>query len=164
MTLPKALALLWLAPAALLAGGNREFSLTWKDLAPLAVERNAVAVLTDGAQLKGKVLAVEPEGLRMQVTGTSRRAAWGKGETLVPRAAVTELRVSRTTKHWRAIGAAIGGGIGAPIAGTLHVAMNNEGGSSPLLALIVVVPAGLGYLAGWAADRNTVTIHLIEEK
>lgn len=71
MTLPnalKVLALLSLAPAALLAGGGREFSLTWKDLAPLAVERKAVAILTDGAQLKGKVLAVEPEGLRMHVT------------------------------------------------------------------------------------------------
>ena len=81
MTLPKAFALLWLAPAVLLAGSGREFTLTWKDLAPLAVDRKAVAVLTDGAELKGKVLAVEPEGLRMQVTR--------KGETLVPRAAVT---------------------------------------------------------------------------
>ncbi len=163
MTLAKTLALLWLVPAALPAG-DREFSLKWKDLAPLAVERKAIATLTDGAQLKGKVLAVESEGLRMQVTGTSRRAAWGKGETLVPRAAVTTLRVSRTTKHWRAIGAAIGGGIGAPFAGAFHTYLNNEGASSPLVALMVVAPAGVGYLAGWSADRKTVTIHVIEEK
>ena len=155
MTLPKALAILWLAPAALLAGGGQEFTLTWKDLAPLAVERKAVAVLSDGAQLKGKVLAVEPEGLRMQS---------GKGETLVPRAALTELRVSRTTRRWRLIGAGIGAGIGAPVAGAAHTYLNNEGGSSPLVALLVVVPAGLGYLAGWAVDRKTVTIHVIEEK
>ena len=42
--------------------------------------------------------------------------------------------------------------------------MNNEGGSSPLVALFVVAPAGLGYLAGWAVDRKTVTIHLVGEK
>ncbi len=154
MKLANALALLWLVPAALF-GGDREVSLKWKDVAPLAVERKAVVTLSDGAQLKGKVLAVEPEGLRMQVAN---------GETLVPRAEVAGLRVSRTTRHWRAIGAAIGAGAGAPFAGAAHAYLNNEGASSPLVSLLVVVPAGLGYLAGWSADRKTVTIHVIEEK
>ena len=49
MTLPnalKALALLSLAPAALLAGGGREFSLKWKRLPPLALsaDRDTVTI------------------------------------------------------------------------------------------------------------------------
>ena len=128
--------------------------LKWSDLAPVAEGRKAAVTLHDGSRVKGKVLGVSSEGLRMVA---------GKQEVLVPRREVARLRVSRTTKHWRHIGTVIGLGAGLPPAVVLHTYLNNEGASSPLVALAAVVPAALGYLAGWSADRKSMEIRIIPE-
>jgi len=137
--------------AGALAAEDREYVLKWNDLPPMVAGRKLTATLRDGTRVKGKALAVEPEGLRMRVAGS---------ETTVPRAAVARLKVSRGTWRWRVIGTAIGVGAGAPAAGFLHARLYNEGTSSPAVALVVVVPAALGYLAGWAADRHTTLIRI----
>jgi len=137
-------------PAALHARHANAFQLKWNELGLLATGRTATARLTDGKKVKGKVLAVEPDGLRME------------GKPLVPRAAITDLDVGKSTKRWRIVGTSIGVGIGAPIAGVAHAYLTNEAGKSDArLSLLVAIPAALGYLAGRSADRKILHIHIL---
>ncbi|HWQ55292.1 MAG TPA: hypothetical protein VN442_16520 [Bryobacteraceae bacterium] len=126
----------------------------WGDLGPVATGRKTSVSLRDGSRVRGKVVEVAPEGLRM---------ATSKQEIFVPRREVRALRVSRTTKHWRAIGTVIGLGAGLPGAVVLDARLSNEGAGSPAVALVAIVPAALGYLAGWSADRKTLEIRVIPE-
>ncbi len=142
------------ALAMVVAAAVNAAELRWSDLGPLVTGRKVSTRLAGGRKANGKVLAVLPEGLRVETKS---------GETLWPRAEVSQLRVSKTTKHWRVIGTAIGAGGGAPLAGVLHAYLSNEGASSPLVALAVIVPGAIGYLAGWAADRKNLDIRITPE-
>lgn len=126
----------------------------WGELGPVATGRKTSVTLRDGSRVRGKVVEVAPEGLRM---------ATSKQELFVPRRDVRVLRVSRSTKHWRPIGTAIGLGAGLPAAVVLDARLSNEGAGSPVVALVAIVPAALGYMAGWSADRKTLEIRVVPE-
>lgn len=142
------------AAALLMAAAASAHDVKWGDLARIAEGRKANVTLNDGSRVKGKVVAVTPDGLRMVA---------GNREVLAPRREVKELRISRTTKHWRPIGTAIGLGAGLPPAVVLHARFANEGAGTPWIALVAVVPAAVGYLAGWSADRKTMDVRIIPE-
>ncbi len=81
--------LLGVGNALLLGASAREVQAKWGELAPLVTDRKVALVLPAGTHVQGKVLAVEPEGLRMKVTRTSGRKALEKGERLIPRREVS---------------------------------------------------------------------------
>lgn len=144
----KLLAMLAVAAAA------HALDVRWAELGPLAGGRKARVTLADGSRVTGKVAGVTPEGIRM-VTA--------KQETLVPRAQVRQVRISRTTRHWRPIGTLIGLGAGLPGAVVLNTYLSNEGAGTPLTALVAVVPAGIGYLVGWSLDRKSTDVRIVPE-
>ncbi len=152
-----------LAPGLLCA---EELSLKWSEIPKSLVTGRTVAVhLTGGTVLRGHALSVTPEGLQMAVSHAPKGAAkYGRGEFLIPAGEIASLKVNRTGTRGRIIGTAIGGGIAALAGGLVHTAAKNETGeSSPLVAVAVAVPLGIGYLAGWAMDLKTTTIQVIPE-
>ncbi len=137
------------AVCALLAMSARALDVRWSELGPLADGRKARLTLADGSRVSGRIVAVTPEGVRLVTS---------KQETLVPRAQVKRLRISRNSRHWRPIGAAIGLGAGLPGAVVVHTYLNNEGAGTPLVSLLAIVPAGIGYLVGWSLDRKSIEV------
>lgn len=150
-------ALLMLGAAGLDAAQDTRVS--WSGLGPLVNGRTVAVTLPDGTDLKGKVVEVADSRLVMDVARTSNRNAHPKGRTDIPKASVRVLQVHRSGAKWKVIGTTIGLGAGLAIAAPVNTYAHNEGDGAPLaVAAIVAGPAALGFLAGWAADRKTVTI------
>ncbi|MCX6619719.1 MAG: hypothetical protein NTY38_01295 [Acidobacteria bacterium] len=89
----------WMAVAALFAattccaGEPRQLSLRWSELGERAGGSKVAVVLPDATRIEGRVMQVEPEGLRLKVSKTSDRKTHPKGPSLIPRASITFLRV-----------------------------------------------------------------------
>ena len=150
-----------MAPPAPCAGkpDRRTFHLQWRDLDRATRGHRIALVLPSGIKLQGEVVAVEDDELVLDVRKTSDKRAYPKGRAIVPRPEVKRLRVIKTRYTWRKAGAAIGGGIGAAIAiPAVSVADNLNLNKSLVGVLSVAVPAGVGYLLGWAADVTEVEI------
>ncbi len=138
---------------------RRTFHLQWRDLDRAARGYRIGLQLPSGIRLQGDVVAFEPDELVIDVRKTSDKRAYPKGRAIVPRPEVTRLKVIKTRATWRKVGTAIGGGIGGGLA-TPMVALALDGGHNAAVTgiLTVAVPAGIGYLLGWAADVNVVEI------
>jgi hypothetical protein len=141
-----------------------ELTLHWKEVPQSLVDNRKVEVhLKAGTALRGKALAVTPEGLRMEITKVREGGGnYQKGESLILAGEITMMRVNRTGTHGRIIGTAIGGTVSALIIGLVfglglsHI----EGTAEPGIAVAALIPTGVGYLLGWARDRRTTTIHV----
>ena len=143
------LAALCAAPAA---EAGETVSATWGELNGLIEGRRVSLTLKDGTKQDGKALAVLAEGIRLE---------HARGEQLVARENLAAIKVNRNHKRWRIAGAAAGAVAGGVGAGVLNAQMVNEtGGSSAVLAAIPAFAGGVGYLVGWAADRQTVEIRI----
>ena len=142
-----------------------ELTLRWKEIPQSMVASRKVQVrLTGGTALRGKALAVTPEGLRMEITQVGEGGGkYQKGDLLVPAGEITMMKVNRTGTRGRIIGTAIGGGISAAIIGIVYgLGLSNIEGTaaSPGVAVAALIPTGAGYLLGWARDRKVTTIHV----
>lgn len=142
-----------------------EQTLRWKEIPHSLVAGRKVEVrLNGGAALRGKALAVTPEGLRMEITKVDEGGGkYQKGDSLVPAGEITMMKVNRTGTRGRIVGTAIGGGISAAIIGIVYgLGLSNIEGTSasPGVAVAALIPTGVGYLLGWARDRKTTTIHV----
>jgi hypothetical protein len=148
-------------PATLCAD---ERMMRWNEIPRSFVMGRKVEVrLADDTVLHGKVVSATPDGLRLAISKARRGAGkYQRGESLVPAAEITVLKVNRTGVKGRIIGTAIGGGITVTLMGTLLAIASNEGTSIPAgIAAGMLVPAATGYFLGWARDRNIVTIHVV---
>jgi hypothetical protein len=133
------------------------YRLQWRDLDGMIRGRRIALTLPSGARLQGDVISVQSGELLLDVRKTSNRHTYPKGRTVVPRPEITSLRLwsKKSGYRWRALGTAIGAGVGAAIACPVAAYTRNEGADAGgIIALIVAVPTGLGYLAGWSADRG----------
>jgi hypothetical protein len=142
-----------------------ELTVHWKEVPRSLVANRKVEVqLKGGTALRGKALAVMPEGLRMEVTKVDEGGGkYQRGESLVLAGEITMMKVNRTGTRGRIIGTAIGGGISAAIIGIVYgLGLSNIEGTSasPGVAVAALIPTGVGYLLGWARDRRTTTIHV----
>jgi len=142
-----------------------ELTLRWKEIPPsLLASRKVEVRLTGGAALRGKALAVTPEGLRMEITQVGEGGGkYQKGDSLVPAGEITMMKVNRTGTRGRIIGTAIGGGISALTIGLVYgLGLTYiEGTPAPAgVAVAALIPTGAGYLLGWARDRKVTTIHV----
>ncbi len=134
-------------------------SITWNELSSIAAGRIASLTLPGNLRIKGEVVEVRPEGLAMNITRSSDPQAYTLGSALVPRGAVTEISVSKRRRHtWAITGAVIGGVAGGILASAAADYANNEGAQwDGIIAALVIVPAGIGFLAGYLADLGTRT-------
>ncbi len=92
--------------------------------------------------IEGTVLAIEPEALRLRISMTSSPKQYAKGETAVPRSAVSVIRTTKETKYWRLL---LAPGIPAAALGAMAAATS---GVSPTPDPQKVVPIGLGVAVG----------------
>lgn len=139
---------------ATLCAGQREITSTWNELGPRVVDRNVSLVLPDGKRVKGKVRAVEPEGLRFQ----GRR-----GGRLIPRQSISTLEVTEYGKRGRILVT-----LGAVGTATAIVLANRPDLYEGLVIIIVpaVIAGGLigiaiaGYYIGKRIDRRVTVIRI----
>ncbi len=141
-----------------------ELTLRWKEVPQSLVANRKVEVQLKGrTALRGKALAVTPEGLRMEITKVRERGGnYLKGESLILAGEITMMKVNRTGTHGRIIGTAIGGTVSALIIGLVYgLGLSHiEGTAEPGIAVAALIPTGVGYFLGWARDRKMTTIHV----
>ena len=142
----------------LAAESREQRQITWEGLS-VVVGHTVKIVMPDGARIEGKATGVEVDALAMEIQKTSNKTAYHKGKFLVPRATLKTVDMERPTGHWRLVGLAVGGGVGAVLV-VLAVDLRGFHTRHPieaaLIAGAVAVPVG-GYLLGRRADRRTVT-------
>ena len=144
----------------------RQLRLKWDELPAAITDKKVAFVLPDGTHVEGKVLAVEPDGLRMKVAKSSDRSTQPKGMHLVPRQAVSLLRVTDYHKMGRLLGTAGAVALTAGIAAASYPDIY-EG---PLLIIVPSVMAGGiagsavgGYYAGKAFDKKVTEIRIVPD-
>lgn len=135
-----------------------EYHLEWRDLPQQVLGRNVSFHTPEGVRLKGRVLAIEQDGMRLKITRSSDRRAFPKGDCLVPRGSITQMEVNKTPGHtWRVVGITILGALGI----TVGVPLLAFGEMPAAAALVMASGLGLGYLCGWGADRKVVRILVV---
>lgn len=159
-------ALLAMSQSLLWGGEPRQLQLKWNDLGPRIEDRKVSLVLPGGTYIEGKVLAVQPDGLRLRISKTTDRKAQPKGNQLIPRQSVSTLRVTEYRKLARLL----------VTAGALAIAAGIVAANQPDLyegPAIVIVPAvtagGMagvavgGYYAGKRLDKRVTEVRIVEE-
>jgi hypothetical protein len=118
-----------------------------------------------GTAVTGRVTAVEPDALVVQVTKTTDPRARVKGEVRVPRATLHVVRMQTKGALYRTLGTFSGAGagviVGAAVALGIDWRGHNDGAAR---AAFIGIPVGLsvaGYLAGDKADRRWTTIEIL---
>jgi len=142
----------------LCAADPKEVSLRWTELEPAVAGRQIRMTLPNGPQIKGRVLAVEPQALRIQITKTSDKLVQPKGEISLPRTAIPVLQVMRYGIRWRIFGTAIGpvlvGAAGASVAARGAGTVNDLPKYIGYGAGAVIGTGVGGYFLGKRADRH----------
>jgi hypothetical protein len=144
--------------------------MAWIDLEPMIRGHNVI-VRTSGASLRGRALMVEKDSLLLEVRKTSDAAAYPKGRTSVPRAAIQEITLVQYVGNGRRIGKFIGGALGLTFGLLAAVAIgfkeNPETVGRRKVFIAILVPGSLiggllgGYLLGRLADREITVIEVI---
>ncbi|MBK7927802.1 MAG: hypothetical protein IPJ98_10005 [Bryobacterales bacterium] len=151
--------LLGLVVSSAEARGPRQQRLAWEALGEAVEGKNISMVMPDGTEIRGKVLAVEDDGLRMKVSRTSNEAAVAKGERLIARDQVSVVKLHRSGWKWRVILTLV-----APVVLVSAIAaaagdlpeQGAEGGAA--IAAGAWGSMAIGYLAGWKLDRQETLI------
>jgi hypothetical protein len=133
-----------------------DLKLAWAEM-PEMTGRKVEVQLKSGTILRGKAVAVRPEGLRMEIARISGAAArYDKGEFVVPAGEITVVKVNRNRVLGRAIGTAVTGTFSGMIVGFAGADDLSGAGKAIVIALPVA-----GYAIGWLLDRHTLTIHVL---
>jgi hypothetical protein len=144
--------------------GRRTFRLEWRDLDRMIHGRNIEIKLPSGIRLKGRVTSVELDALMLDVSKTSNKRAYPKGRAVVPRPEVTQFMLVRKEGHvWSAVGAGIGGTVGAGLASAAINVFENSGQRALAGALLVTLPAAIGFGLGWGADHEYVNVIVVPD-
>jgi hypothetical protein len=157
----------WLAQDVAMAGQKlpripKDGRLSWSELGPVAVDRKAKVLLSDGTKVEGEVLAVRPESLVLEVNKTSDKHVWPKGQTEVPRTSVTQFRLVKDSGPGKLIGGIVGTVGGIMTAGVIAY---YSGGGAGIAGLFIVIPAMAvgGYYLGKLADVRTRLITIVPD-
>jgi hypothetical protein len=136
----------------------------WEGLS-MTVGKTAQVATPKGPMVTGKVTAVEPDALVLQVTRTNDPSARLKGELKVPRATLHVVRMQTKRVRYRVIGTSVGAYSGTAVGGILATALKSHGDhtAAAIATFIGVGTAGtvLGYLAGNEADQRWTTIEIL---
>ena len=138
---------------------SKQVRISWEELSALVIDRKISTTLPDGTRLEGDALAVRPEALVLDVQKTSNKKLHPKGQTEVPRQAVSEVRVVRLRAPvMRIIGGILGGVGGAFGAGALAFVIESVAVMVPLILLGIPLAAMAGYYAGKLVDTSTTRL------
>lgn len=148
------------------SGPEKHYRLEWGDLAGMIRDEKVSMVLPDAAHLQGRVLAVEPEALVLDITKTSDRRAHPKGHASIPRASVSVLRLTKPGGHvWQIVGGTLGS-VGGLVLGAL-VAYGAGANNAAAVGGIILGSAAIGGVAGWwggrVSDRKVIVITVVPE-
>ncbi len=134
--------------------------LPWAELGPAVEGRNVTAVLRDGARIEARVLAVEPEAMRVKIRFSSEPETWPEGAKSLPRGIVSMIRIVERSRWWRAV---LTPGVPALMLGAMGVAASSVS-PTPDPRKVVGVGVGValgstvgGYYLGWRLDLRRVT-------
>jgi hypothetical protein len=157
------LALLILCSSAISAASSVE-RLSWSQL-PSIAGKHVRIVMPDSAVVSGRVIAVEPEALVVDVRESASPAVYPKGQLRVPRATLRTFEMHKKGVRYRIIGTvlgAAGGLVGGAVAGfsTGGGVLSNQHDARAAAVFLSIAAGGTaaGYLLGNAADRRTVTV------
>ncbi len=147
-------------PALGAAGARTSVRLPWAELAPAAEGKNVTAVLRDGARIEARVLAVEPEALRVKIRFSSEPKTWPERTTLLPRGSVSVIRIVERSRWWRAV---LTPGVPALMLGAMGVTASSVS-PTPDPRKVVGIGVGValgstvgGYYLGRRLDLRRVT-------
>ena len=137
----------------------------WNELAPLVVGHHVSISLPGGAFVEGEALSVRDDSLVVDIGKTSRAGQYRKGQSPIPRASVTEVRVTeRRSTGGRIIGTAVGGLIGMVAGGEIAAhGARSEGAAASTFTAVAVVGTVAGYFIGRSADRHTRLLRIAAE-
>ncbi len=144
---------------------KRPSDIEWGALPRAIAGRHVWIPLTGAGSVEGKALTVRRESLLLDVTKTSDPARYPKGETWVPRAVVTEIRVTRHGAIGPVAGSAVGAAAG--LVAAAGIAIGTKRTQSPPAALFVGWMGGsgaAGFLGGRALDRHTTILSIIPDR
>jgi hypothetical protein len=148
-------ALALLAATPLLSGAKEE--LTWTEL-PTFTGRILRMTMPLGAVISGKLTAVEPEALVLQIRQTTDSNVYPKGRFLVPRSQVKVFSVLSKGKRYRVIGTICGAWFGLGLGTYAAIHTNSAGAGLATLSAVGGGLTALGYYLGDAADGRTTTV------
>src|SRR5579884_1221759 len=124
----------------------------WAQVAPLVTTRKVRATLTDGTEIEGRVSSATTQNLSIDVHRSSNRSMHAIGLQTISHEQIASLKVNRSTKRWRIIGAAVGAAAGFPlgvVGGVEADGLGSKGSGNGVFALIIGGMAGAGFLIGW---------------
>lgn len=136
---------------------SNETAVHWSNLQQIIGGKRVVLNLVDGRRVKGSTLSVEADSIVIQTR---------KSPKSVPRNSIREIRLPRQAGYkWRAIGSAIGAGVGLAVAIPLLAETHNEGSGRYDAAAIGLIGglAAIGYFGGWSVDGNSDVIHVLSD-
>ena len=134
----------------------------WNELAALVVGQHVSMPLVGGAVIKGEVLSVRDDSLMLYIRKTSDSSRYPKGQTAIPRAVVTEVRlVEGRGAGGRILGSVVGALVGM-VAGAeiaVHGTHSEAAGVSTFTATAIACTVG-GYYLGRRADRHSRVLRI----
>ncbi len=159
--------LLFLFPTSLPMRAASTQQIKWQDVSILN-GKNVSLVLPKGPLITGKVLGIDDDALRLNVSRTTDPAAYPKGEVRVPRASLRILEVQTKGHKFRVIGTIIGAvaGFAAGLGAAIEIQggiFGNEHPGAAGAALTGITAGGTvaGYLVGNRADRRSTTYEIL---
>jgi len=139
--------------------------LRWNELSGVAVGKDVELHLNDGTRLQGELLAVRPDVLSIDVSKTSNKLTYPKGQREIPRASVSTFQMRRMkTARWRVVGTTAGvvGGIFTGAGVGVGLCRYECGGGAVWGGIGVgVAVAILGNRLGHEADIQTTIVKII---
>jgi len=161
------LGLMLAVPLPLQAGTASLQQVNWEGLSIVLGKQVAIA-MPGGAVISGRANGIEPNALIVQVKKTTDSIAYPKGALRVPRETLRVLQVQTKGTKFRIIGTTLGAFVGL-VAGALAafaiqggiLSNNNSTGSAAAFIGITAGGTVLGYLAGNAGDKRSITIEIV---
>ena len=137
--------------------------LKWNELNP-AIFGHPVEITMPGAiTIKGEVAAEREDGLVLDIKRTSDAKAFPKGNAVIPRSAVTLLKLERKSdSHWRTTGAVLGVLGGVVLGG--YIAGKTATDAGPGIAIFLTSASAIaivGSYAGRAAGKRATLIRVV---
>jgi hypothetical protein len=138
--------------------------ISWQELENLVIDQKIALTLPDGTRIKGSALAVRPESLVLVVSKSSLRSVHPLGQTEIPRASVSEIRILKERNSVMRIAFGVCGAIGGIFAvGALAYASDAAGVIVPGLLLIIPMTTVAGYYLGKMADSYSTRLLIKRE-
>lgn len=159
-------ALLCVSQGFLWGAGPQQLQLKWEELGPRIGHNKVSMALPGGVYIEGKVLDVQPDGLRMKVSKSSDRRSQPKGEHLIPRQSVSVLHMTEYRKLGRVLGTLGAAGAAAGISAASHPDLYEGPAVVAVPAVMAVGTVGAavaGYFVGKRMDKREIEIRIIRD-